>query len=186
MVRITSLPRGPGPLTVTPAARTADGRVAPKPITILIIEDDATTRMALACMVADERYQIVLATSAEDALERLPMIDPDLIVSDFMLDGMNGRELCQGLKASGRWRYVPIIVVTRMDAVAIVTDLLKSGADDVLIKPVRGEELRARVLAALRTRMQYLQLGGARQVWSYEHKAALAEHSTRRELSIYA
>ncbi|MEJ0040535.1 MAG: response regulator [Gammaproteobacteria bacterium] len=154
MIRITSLPKGSAQTVVRPAP-------GPKPITLLIIEDDATTRLALACMVADDRFQIVLATSAEDALERLPAIDPDLILCDFMLEGMNGRELCQGLKSSPRWRYVPIIVVTRMDAIAVVTDLLKSGADDVLIKPVRGAELRARVIAALRTRMHYLQLGQA-------------------------
>jgi len=188
MIRIMSLPRTNEPMTARPAARDADGRVGQKPITILIIEDDATTRMALACMVADERYQIVLATSAEDALERLPAIDPDVILCDFMLEGMNGRELCQGLKASARWRYVPVIVVTRVDAVQIVADLLKSGADDVLIKPVRGEELRARVIAALRTRYQYLQLGRPlpRPVWSYEDKAAATEGSPRRALSVYA
>lgn len=159
MIRITSLPRGPGRMTVEPLDAAVRGRATPKPITLLIIEDDPATRLALACMVADDRYQVVMASSAEDALDRLPMIDPDLILCDFLLEGMNGRQFCEALKSNARWRYVPVIVVTRMDAVGIVTDLLRSGADDVLVKPVRGEELRARVIAGLRTRMQYLQLG---------------------------
>jgi sigma-B regulation protein RsbU (phosphoserine phosphatase) len=145
-------------MTVEPVGGNARERTSRKPITLLIIEDDPTTRLALACMVADDRYQVVLATSAEDALERLPLIDPDLVLCDFLLEGMNGRQFCEALKSDARWRYVPIIVVTRMDAMGIVTDLLRSGAEDVLIKPVRGEELRARVIAGLRTRMQYLQL----------------------------
>lgn len=145
-------------MTVEPVDGAVRGRALPKPITLLVIEDDPATRLALACMVADDRYQVVMASSAEDALERLALIDPDLILCDYLLEGMNGRQFCATLKASARWRYVPILVVTRMDAVGIVTDLLRSGADDVLIKPVRGEELRARVIAGLRTRMQYLQL----------------------------
>jgi DNA-binding response OmpR family regulator len=188
MIRITSLPKGTAETVVHPSP-------GQKPITVLIIEDDATTRLALACMVADDHFQIVLATSAEDALERLPTIDPDLILCDFLLEGMNGRELCQGLKSSPRWRYVPIIVVTRMDAVGIVTDLLKSGADDVLIKPVRGEELRARVVAALRTRMHYLQLGrvdrtyaprrGYAQPLLSSEKNAAPQGQAQRSLNVY-
>lgn len=162
MIRITSLPRSPGDLKVEPADGGTRGRSAARPVTLLIIEDDPATRLALACMVADDRYQVVMANSAEDALERLPLIDPDLILCDFLLEGMNGRQFCEALKSNARWRYVPVIVVTRMDAVGIVSDLLTSGADDVLIKPVRGAELRARVTAGLRTRMQYLQLGHIR------------------------
>ncbi|MBX5460760.1 MAG: response regulator [Steroidobacteraceae bacterium] len=158
MVRITSLPAGGGDSTMHPVQRARSGCVPPKPVTILIIEDDAATRLALACLVADERYQIVLATSAEDALRRMHEIDPDVILCDFLLDGMNGRQLCERLKASPTWRYVPILVITRVDAMCVVADILRSGASDVLIKPVRGEDLRARVVAALRTRLDYLQL----------------------------
>lgn len=159
MVWITSVPRWDGPLTVEPVERERSGRVPPRPHTLLIIEDDPTMRLALACMVADSNCQVILACSAEDALERLPLIDPDIILCDFILEGMTGRELCERLKGSTRWRYVPVIVVTRMDATSVVGDLLRSGADDVMIKPVRGEELRARVQAGLRRRANYRQLG---------------------------
>jgi DNA-binding response OmpR family regulator len=120
---------------------------------VLIIEDDATTRLALACMVADDHRQVVLARSADDALAHLALVDPDVILCDFLLDGISGREFCQRLKSARRWRDVPIIMITRMDARSIVTDLLISGADDVLVKPVRAEQLRMRVLRALRARM---------------------------------
>jgi|GEM_PF-2095188 len=184
MICITSLSGGTGELTVQPAEKGLNGRVPPKPLTILIIEDDATTRLALACMVADDGYQVVLATSAENALQRLPVIDPDVILCDFLLEGMNGRQFCEALKASERWRYVPVIVVTRMDAVCLIADLLRSGADDVLVKPVRGEELRARVSVALRTRMQYLQLRRAPRL--YGSVSARQTVPPTRRLSAYA
>lgn len=159
MVWISSVPRWDGPLTIEPVERDRSGCVPPRPQTLLIIEDDPTMRLALACMVADSGYQVILASSAEDALERLPLIDPDVILCDFILEGMTGREFCERLKANARWRYVPVIVVTRMDAASVVGDLLRSGADDVMIKPVRCEELRARVQAGLRRRANYRQLG---------------------------
>jgi len=126
---------------------------------LLIIEDDPTMRLALACMVAESGFQVLLASSAEDALERLSVIDPDIILCDLILEGMSGREFCQHLKESPRWQYVPVIMVTRLDAPSITGDLLRSGADDVMIKPVRGEELRARVHAGVRRRERYRRLG---------------------------
>jgi DNA-binding response OmpR family regulator len=151
MIHLTSLPRTPGPLAIEPV-RNADGGRPRHLQTVLIIEDDATMRLALGCMIADDHRQVVLAHSADNALERLPLVDPDIILCDYLLDGMDGREFCRILKAAPRWRHIPIIMVTRMDSEAVVADLLDGGADDVLVKPVRSIELRARLQCALRAR----------------------------------
>jgi sigma-B regulation protein RsbU (phosphoserine phosphatase) len=161
MIHIASLPRPSADVTVQPVPRAPGGGVSSKVDTVLVIEDDPTMRLALACMLADANRQVVLAHSAEEAMEQLPLIDPDVVLCDFLMDGMNGREFCQKMKSVKRWRYVPIIMVTRMDAKPIIADLLKSGADEVLVKPVRAEQLRARVLSGLRTHAQYLELARA-------------------------
>lgn len=127
--------------------------------TVLVVEDDPTTRLAIGCMISGVHCRVVLTSAAEEALERMWSIDPDVIVSDFILGGMTGREFCATLRASPRWRYVPIIVVTSIDAESVVADILRSGADDVMQKPVRAEELRARVSAGARRRRNYVQLG---------------------------
>lgn len=145
MVWIASVPRGTAPVTVEPVRCDDSGTIPPRPPTLLIIEDDATTRLALACMVTEGDDQVILAASAEDALDKIDLIDPDVILCDFILEGMTGQQFCRNLRASERWRCVPVIMVTRVDVPAVVEDLLRSGADDVLVKPVRGEELRARV-----------------------------------------
>ena len=101
-------------------------------------------------MVTEGDDQVILAESAEDALDKLDMIDPDVILCDYLLEGMTGQQFCRALRASERWRSVPLLMVTRLDVPAVVDDLLQSGANDVLVKPVRGEDLRARVRASLR------------------------------------
>jgi len=158
-VQIVSLPRAASELSLQPVGRRVDGDSPFRPFTLLLIEDDPAMRLALGCMVADHRYRVVLADSADAALAQLGLVQPDLILCDYLLEGMNGREFCAALRASFRWRHVPIIMITRMDAKPIVSDLLRSGANEVLVKPVQGEVLRARVAAALRRRENHLQPG---------------------------
>lgn len=159
MIHITSLSQATGPITMRPAARSAVGAPSIQLDTILVVEDDATMRLALACMVADPHRQVVLAHNADDALDRLPLINPDVVLCDYMLEGRSGREFCQEMKRARRWRHVPIIMVTRLDDPAVVADLLKSGADEVLTKPVRGEVLRDRVQCRLRACVPYPEPG---------------------------
>lgn len=155
MVWIASVPRGNSSLTVEPVLRDGSGTIPPRPRTLLIVEDDPTTRLALACMVTEGDDQVILAASAEDALDKIDLIDPDVILCDYILEGMTGQQFCRRLRATRRWCSVPVIMVTRMDVPSIAEDLLRSGADDVLIKPVRGEELRERVRAGVRRRAHH-------------------------------
>jgi DNA-binding response OmpR family regulator len=151
MVWIASVPKSKTPLTVEPVLRDHHGGIPLRPRTLLIVEDDPTTRLALACMVTEGDDQVILAESAEDALDKLDLIDPDVILCDYLLEGMTGQQFCRQLRASERWRSVPLLMVTRLDVPSVVEDLLRSGANDVLVKPVRGEDLRERVRASLRS-----------------------------------
>lgn len=149
MIRITSLSRMHGIESLGPVS--GRGSVM-RPSTLLIVEDDAATRLALACMVADSDRQVVTADSAEEALAHLPLVNPDVILCDYMLGGMNGTQFCRALRRSPRWQQVPVIMVTQLDGPEVVAQLMDGGADDVLTKPVRGEDLRARVQLGLRLR----------------------------------
>lgn len=149
MIRISSISRSDAPLKIE-AVEDTGVRPQRRPHTVLIIEDDPTMRLALACLVADNNIQVVLASSAEDALERLSLIEPDLVLCDYILGGMTGREFCQHIRRDARWWHLPLLMVTRLDDPGVAGDLLRSGADDVITKPVKGEPLRARVQAGLR------------------------------------
>lgn len=125
---------------------------------VLIVDDDPAARLALSALLDDEGYRIALACSADDARERLSSIRPDVILCDLVMKGTNGDQFCSWLKLHLTWRYVPVIAVTRIDNAIATAAMLDAGADDVIVKPVRGRELRARVGAALRTRDRYLDL----------------------------
>jgi CheY-like chemotaxis protein len=144
-----------------PAAGTAarkSGRGSQQP-TVLIVDDDATARLALAAIIAPDEHHVTFATNAADLRARLPLIDPDVIICDLVMEGMSGDALFRWMQADERWCLVPIIGVTRMDSPVVRADLLHAGADAVLVKPCSGPELRAHVQAALRTRRKYVRLG---------------------------
>lgn len=128
------------------------------PARILIVDDDATARLTLSCLLADQHYHIVTSASAEDARERMDVIRPDVILCDLVMRGANGDQFCRWLKEHVVWRYVPVIAITQLDNPLVTSAMLDAGADEVVIKPVRKDELQARVLAALRIRDRYLEL----------------------------
>lgn len=126
--------------------------------TILIVDDDPSTRLTLAAILALEDYRIVFAADAAEVRERLARIDPDVIVCDLVMDAMSGDQFCRWLQAHERWHLVPVIGVTAFDNQIVRADLLRAGADCVLLKPCNAQELRAHVHAALRTRRKYERL----------------------------
>ncbi|HTY50536.1 MAG TPA: response regulator [Steroidobacteraceae bacterium] len=127
--------------------------------TILVVDDDAAARLMLAAFIAPTGHRIVFATDAAELTGRLDRIRPDVIVCDLVMEEMRGDEFFRWLKADARWRWIPVLAVTRLDSPVVRADLLEAGADAVLAKPCHAQELRAWVTAAVRTRHAYLQLG---------------------------
>lgn len=129
--------------------------------TVLIVDDDPTARLTLAAFLAPEEYRIVFAADAAEVRERLGRIDPDVIVCDLVMEDMSGDQFFRWLQAHERWHLVPIVGVTALDNEIVRADLLRAGADSVLVKPCNALELRAHVHAAIRTRRKYQRLAGS-------------------------
>jgi len=140
-----------------PLVHGADLSIQPA-ATILIIDDDPTARLALAAIIAQENYRLMFAASATEVCEHLDDIDPDVILCDRVMEDMSGDEFLRWLKSHPRWDLIPSIGVTGLDSPSARTELLHAGADSVLAKPCNGQELRAHIRAALRTRRKYEQL----------------------------
>jgi DNA-binding response OmpR family regulator len=118
-----------------------------EPARILVVEDDLTLSETLEYNLAAEGYEIVTAADGLTALEVSREEEPDLIVLDIMLPGLDGFEVCRILR---REMTVPILMLTaRVDEVDRVVGL-EMGADDYLIKPFSMREFLARVKALLR------------------------------------
>ncbi|MCZ6449819.1 MAG: response regulator [Deltaproteobacteria bacterium] len=111
---------------------------------ILLVDDNPTNLAILAEMLGDE-YRWEAATSGEEALEIAPDFQPDLILLDVMMPGINGYETCRRIRANPALRNVKIVMVS---AKALVSERLEgydAGADDYLTKPFDEKELLAKV-----------------------------------------
>lgn len=106
--------------------------------TILLIEDDALFRQAMHNFLAD-KYSLVLASSAEEALKILPDATPNLILLDITLPGLDGISLLKQIKND--WPEIPVIMMTAVDRIPTVVECIKLGAHDYLAKPIIADEL---------------------------------------------
>jgi two-component system response regulator MprA len=118
-------------------------------VKILVVDDERAVRESLRRALALEGYEIELASDGADALARLGSNgQPDAMVLDVLMPGVDGLEVCRRLRASGS--RLPVLMLTARDAVRDRVAGLDAGADDYVVKPFALEELLARVRALLR------------------------------------
>ncbi len=114
---------------------------------ILTVEDDDRIRQAVKLALEDEGWDVNEAATGETALEEFKEHEPDVVLIDIMLPGMNGFDVCRSIRKSSD---VPIIMVTARNDTHDVVAGLEAGADDYLTKPFAPKELSARIRALLR------------------------------------
>ncbi len=132
--------------------------------TILVVEDDAHIREVLSGLLGALGYRLLMAVSAEQALDALNVVRPDLVLTDVHLGAMNGIELCARLKADPRYELMPVVILTSVTDLQARVAGLAAGADDFFTKPVEFVELRTRLAALLRVKMLLGQLERAESV----------------------
>jgi DNA-binding response OmpR family regulator len=115
---------------------------------ILVVEDELKVANALKEGLEDERYDVMLAPTGEDAFYRVNTERFDLILLDLMLPGRDGIQILATIRKRGL--DTPVLLLTARDSLEDRVMGLNSGADDYLIKPFAFEELLARIRALLR------------------------------------
>jgi two-component system alkaline phosphatase synthesis response regulator PhoP len=118
--------------------------------TILIVEDEAPIQELLQYNLERVKYTVHKLDSGEEVVSTAEKIQPDLILLDIMLPGMDGLEVCKLLKSTPPTAHIPIIMLTAMSDDADIVAGLELGADDYVTKPFSPRVLLARVKTALR------------------------------------
>jgi putative two-component system response regulator len=140
------------------------GSASPDRPTILVVEDDAHIRDVLSGLLGTLGYRLLMAASAEQALDALNVVSPDLVLTDVHLGAVSGIELCARLKADPRYELMPVVILTAVGDLEARVAGLAAGADDFFTKPVAFVELRTRLGALLRVRLLLSQLERAEAV----------------------
>ncbi len=122
----------------------------PSAATILIVDDNSDNLRLLSDMLATAGYEIRIARSGEQALERVQYAQPDLILLDVMMPGLDGFETCCRLKAQEATQAIPVIFTTALAEPADKIQGFNVGAVDYIAKPFFQEEVLARVQIHLR------------------------------------
>jgi two-component system, cell cycle response regulator len=117
---------------------------------ILVAEDDAATRLVLQAAVKSLGHDCVVATSGEEAWRLFETVDVEAVISDRMMPGMDGIELCRRIRACERDTYTYFIFLTVFDKKADFLSGMQAGADDYLVKPLDVDDLRMRLFVASR------------------------------------
>ncbi len=112
---------------------------------ILIVDDIPANLNVLCQTLESEGYNIIAATSGESALQIAARIQPDLILLDIMMPGLDGFETCRRLKATKSLADIPVIFITAKNETESLVEGFKVGGVDYITKPFQHEEVRVRV-----------------------------------------
>jgi PAS domain S-box-containing protein len=123
---------------------------APPKGTILVIDDGPETLRLLTATLVDEGYEVCRSVDGAFALSRIHDIQPDLILLDVMMPGLDGYQICERLKADPKTDQIPVIFLSAVDQVQDKVKGFDLGAVDYITKPFQIEEVIARVAYQLR------------------------------------
>jgi CheY-like chemotaxis protein/DNA-binding CsgD family transcriptional regulator len=138
----------------------------PRPQSVLVV-DDVPESLAFLCEALDSAgFTVLVATDGAQALERLCRIEPDVVLLDACMPGMDGFEVCRRIKADPALAGLPVVFMTGLTEVDHIVAGFQAGGVDYVTKPVQPQELIARLRShsrnarALRQVREVLDIGG--------------------------
>jgi len=145
---------------------------------VLVAEDDAANRALLSRLLERAGYRCIAVADGRDAIRAATDENPELVLLDIGLPGLNGLDVCRHLRADPRTVALPIILVTGQSSSRDVVAGLDAGADDFVRKPYDEAELMARVRSVLRLARVTAEMVGAHGVIAALANAVEAKDST--------
>ena len=129
-----------------------------EPSAILIVDDMPANLGLVVDSLADQGFRVLVALDGEEALERAQFSQPDLILLDVKMPGIDGFETCRRLKMNERTRDISVIFMTSLTGIEDLVEGFAAGGSDYVTKPVRIDEMMARISTHLALRAMHKQL----------------------------
>jgi len=131
-------------------------------VKILVADDDSTSLLIARVALQRLGHECDVVTDGTKAWNAFQTGHHDLVLSDWLMPGQTGLQLCQNIRADPHGRYTYVILLTSRGDQAQILEGMSAGADDYLIKPLRPEELEVRMIAADRVTALHHQLAAQR------------------------
>ncbi len=112
---------------------------------ILVVDDQTANIQTVGTLLNSMDYDVMAATNADQALQRMAARLPDLILLDMMMPGVSGLDLCRRLQSKAQWADIPVIFLSAAGEVNVITAALDAGAVDYVTKPFHRAELLSRI-----------------------------------------
>jgi CheY-like chemotaxis protein len=152
---------------------------------ILVVDDDPINRKILSRSLESEGHRVKTAGDGVHALEMLQDGPVDIVLLDVLMPEMDGLEVLRHMKADGKLKHLPVIVISALEEMETVVRCIEMGAEDYLSKPFDRVLLRARLNAALaKKRLHDLELEYIEQVAHVAEAAAAVESGTFESSSL--
>jgi DNA-binding response OmpR family regulator len=127
-------------------------------IKVLTIDDDVAVTELMQLLLASHGFSVNAANSGESGIDLIKTWEPDVVLLDLMMPGLDGWETCAKIRA---FSSVPVIILSALDNPGFVSRALDAGADDFLVKPVPGNVLVAHIKKLVR-RTASLKMGSVK------------------------
>jgi twitching motility two-component system response regulator PilH len=114
---------------------------------ILVVDDSETERAYLQEMLAKKSYNVVLAKSGEEGVEKSKTEHPDLIIMDVIMPGLNGFQATRSITRDEATKHIPVIICTTKGQETDKVWGLRQGAVEYMVKPIKEAELLAKISA---------------------------------------
>jgi twitching motility two-component system response regulator PilH len=114
---------------------------------ILVVDDSPTDRQHLTDLLAKSGFNVAVAASAEEAYAKVKLAKPDLVLMDVVMPGQNGFQATRTLKSDASTKDIPVIICSTKGQETDRVWGLRQGARDYVVKPVKSDELLAKIAA---------------------------------------
>lgn len=118
---------------------------------VVLVVDDVPQSLGALCMELEaDGYTVLVASDGASALARLDLVTPDAILLDALMPGLDGFETCRRIKAHVEWSHIPVIFMTGLSETSHIVKGFDAGGVDYVVKPVRTQEVLARLATHVR------------------------------------